>query len=150
MNSLQGRPSWVSSLYREGGWVRDTVIWDLNPPRLQSALKRNGQWFCGKELACQCRRHKRREFDPWVEKIPWRRAWQPTPVFLPTGSCARSSLAGYSSWGHRVGHDWSDLASMRAVHCGWGRGCVMWELLKRKGKNIPQWEQPKPSTTRAE
>ena len=36
-----------------------------------------------KELTCQCRRHKRREFDPWVGKMPWRRKWQPTPVFLP-------------------------------------------------------------------
>ena len=35
----------------------------------------------GKEPACQCRRHKRHGFDPWVGKIPW--AWQPTPVFLP-------------------------------------------------------------------
>ena len=34
----------------------------------------------GKESACQCRRHG---FDPWVRKIPWRRKWQPTPVFLP-------------------------------------------------------------------
>ena len=37
----------------------------------------------GKESACQCRRCKRRGFDPWVGKIPWRRKWQPTPVFLP-------------------------------------------------------------------
>ena len=37
---------------------------------------------CGKEPTCQCRRHKRHRFDPWVGKIPWRRAWQPTPVFL--------------------------------------------------------------------
>ena len=37
----------------------------------------------GKEPAGQCRRRKRRGFDPWVLKIPWRRAWQPTPVFLP-------------------------------------------------------------------
>jgi len=36
-----------------------------------------------KEPACQCRTHKRRGFDPWIEKIPWRRAHQPTPVFLP-------------------------------------------------------------------
>ena len=36
-----------------------------------------------KEPACQCRRHNRRGFDPWVGKIPWRRAWQPTPVFFP-------------------------------------------------------------------
>ena len=37
----------------------------------------------GKEPACQCRRHKRGGFDPWVRKILCRRAWQPTPVFLP-------------------------------------------------------------------
>ena len=37
----------------------------------------------GKEPACQCRRHKRSGFDPWVRKVPRRRAWQPTPVFLP-------------------------------------------------------------------
>ena len=35
--------------------------------------------FCGKESAFQCRRCG---FDPWVGKIPWRRKWQPTPVFL--------------------------------------------------------------------
>ena len=33
-----------------------------------------------KEFACQCRRPG---FDPWVRKIPWRRKWKPTPVFLP-------------------------------------------------------------------
>ena len=37
----------------------------------------------GKEPTCQWSRLKRREFNPWVGKIPWRRAWQPTPVFLP-------------------------------------------------------------------
>ena len=37
----------------------------------------------GKESACQCMRHKRSRLDPWVGKIPWRRAWQPIPVFLP-------------------------------------------------------------------
>ena len=37
----------------------------------------------GKEPACQYRRHKRCIFDPWAGKIPWRRAWQPTSVFLP-------------------------------------------------------------------
>ena len=39
-------------------------------------------WISSKEFACQCRRHKRCRFDPWVGKIPWRREWQPTPVFL--------------------------------------------------------------------
>ena len=32
---------------------------------------------------CQCRRHKKRGFDPWIPTVPCRRAWQPTPVFLP-------------------------------------------------------------------
>ena len=49
----------------------------------------------GKEPACQCRRHKRYWFDPWVGKIPWRRAWQPTPVFLPGESHGQRSPAGY-------------------------------------------------------
>ena len=50
----------------------------------------------GKEPNCQCRRHKRRGFDPWVRKIPWRRKWQPTPVFLTGKSHGQRSLAGYS------------------------------------------------------
>ena len=37
----------------------------------------------GKEPVCQCWRGKRHGFNPWVRKVPWRRAWQPTPVFLP-------------------------------------------------------------------
>ena len=52
----------------------------------------------GKEPTCQCRRRKRLEFDPWVGKIPWRRAWQPTPVCLPGESHGRRSLEGYSPW----------------------------------------------------
>ena len=49
---------------------------------------------------------RRRRFDPWVGKTPWRRKWQPTPVFLPGESHRQRSLEGYSPWGHkRVGHD---------------------------------------------
>ena len=36
-----------------------------------------------KEFTCQCGKCKRQSFNPWVRKIPWRRKWQPTPVFLP-------------------------------------------------------------------
>ena len=46
----------------------------------------------------QCRRCKRCRFDPWVGKIPWRRAWQPTPVILPGESHGQGSLTGYSPW----------------------------------------------------
>ena len=50
----------------------------------------------GKETTYQCRRHKRLRFDPWVRKISWMKAWQPTSVFLPGGSHRQRSLAGYS------------------------------------------------------
>ena len=50
----------------------------------------------GKEHACQNRRHRRCRFDPWVGKIPWRRVWQPAPVFLPGESHGQRYLAGYS------------------------------------------------------
>ena len=53
----------------------------------------------GKENACQCSRRKRHGFSPWVGNIPWRRVWQPTPVFLPWESHGQRSLVGYSSWG---------------------------------------------------
>ena len=49
----------------------------------------------------QSRRHRRRGFNPWVRKTPWRRKWQPTPVFLPGKSHGQSSLAGYSPQGHK-------------------------------------------------
>ena len=55
----------------------------------------------GEELACQCRRHKRLGFDLWVGKIPRRRAWQPTLIFLPEESHGQKSLVGYSPQGHK-------------------------------------------------
>ena len=55
----------------------------------------------GKESACQCRRHKTCGFDPWVRKIPWKKAWQPTPVFMPGESHGQWSLVGWSPKGHK-------------------------------------------------
>ena len=63
-------------------------------------------WHCGKKPTCQCKRHKRHGFDPWVGKIPWRRKWQPTPVFLPGKSHGQRNLVCCSPWEcKRVGHD---------------------------------------------
>ena len=57
-----------------------------------------------KESTCQCRR---RGFNPWVGKIPWRRAWQPTPVFLPGESPRSEEPDGLQFMGsQRVGDDW--------------------------------------------
>ena len=50
----------------------------------------------------RCRRYG---FNPWVGKIPCRKEWQPTPVFLPGESHGQRSLVSHSPWGHRVGHN---------------------------------------------
>ena len=66
-------------------WLSSSIpVWEL--PR----------WLSGKESTCQSRRHG---FDPWVEKIPWRRKWHPTPVFLPGKSHRQRNLVRYSPWG---------------------------------------------------
>ena len=61
-------------------------------------------WLSGKEPTTNVSRSY--GFNLWVGKIPWRRKWQPTPVFLPGKSHGQRSLAGYSPWGpKRVGQD---------------------------------------------
>ena len=59
-----------------------------------AAREEASQVASGKELACQCRRHSR--FDSWVGKMPWRRVWQASPIFLPRESHGQRSLVGYS------------------------------------------------------
>ena len=61
-------------------------------------LKGLPRWLSGKESACWCRRCS---FNPSLGKIPWRRKWQHTPVFLPGKSHIQKRLAGYSLWGHK-------------------------------------------------
>ena len=63
--------------------------------------RRASQVASGKESACQCSRCRRHSFDPWVRKIPWRRKWQPTSVFLPGESHVQRSLVSCSPWGHK-------------------------------------------------
>ena len=53
----------------------------------------------GKEPACQCRRLEWHRFDPWARNIPWKRAWQPTPLFLPGESHVQRRLGGLRSIG---------------------------------------------------
>ena len=70
-----------------------------------------------KESACNA------EFDPWVRKIPWRRKWQPTPVFLPGESHGQRNLVGYNLWGHKEldmteqlsMHTWGDERDMEKI-----------------------------------
>ena len=52
-------------------------------------------------------------FDPWVRKIPWRRARQPTLIFLPGESQGQRSLAGYSPWSHKESDTTEQLSTAR-------------------------------------
>ena len=84
------------------------------------------RWLSGKESACQCRRCRRHGFDPWVGKIPWRRAWQTTPVFLPGKFHGQRSLVGYRPWGHKE----SDATEH------WGTFWVTnYEIFQSRGQN---------------
>ena len=58
----------------------------------------------GKEPACQCRRCKRSGFDPWVGRIPWRRKWQPTLIFLSEESHGQRAWQPTVHGVTRVGH----------------------------------------------
>ena len=117
------------------------------------------RWLSGKESACQCRRHRRCGFDPWVGKIPWSRKWQPTLVFLPGESYGQRSLVGYNPWGLRAGHDWSNWACVHAAskkwNCpsdenslsdcwahrsaSWGKMKNTWYVGNRLFSSFPEW-----------
>ena len=93
-------------------WQFKSLIWDISGFPLINHLVLPGSesifgipwWLNGKESTCNARHAG---LDPWVDKSPWRRKWQPTPVFLPGKSLGQRSLAGYSPWGcERVGQDW--------------------------------------------
>ena len=77
--------------------------WALRKPRKVIPHLLNPVGFprgtSGKESACQCRGRKRHVFDPWVRKIPWRKKWQPTSVFLPGKSHGLRILVGCSPCG---------------------------------------------------
>ena len=97
---------WVNS----GSWWwtrRPGVLWFMGSQIVRHDWEIELNWFtlqsflngsAGKESACQCRRQER-GFDPWVERIPWKRIWQPTPVCLPEKSHGQRSLTGYSPRG---------------------------------------------------
>ena len=107
------------------GWGNRQLI---NAPPL-----RETEGFPGgakEEPACQCRGHKRWGFDSWVGKIPWRRAWQPMPVFLPGESHGQRSLVGSVREVTKSRIRLSDWACTRALgnwsssQSKWGKGSL--------------------------
>ena len=73
----------------------ETETWQ---PMVKHDLAGLPRWLSGKEFICQCGTHG---FDPWVGKIPRRRKWQPTPLFLPGEFHGPEESRGYSPWGHK-------------------------------------------------
>ena len=74
----------------------------------------------GASGVCQRRRHKRPDFDPWFGKIPFRRAWQPTPVFLP----GESQWTEEPQWAtiHVVAKSWTRLSDFSLPSYKLGQG----------------------------
>ena len=80
-------------------------------------IKYNLPWWLRWQGKClQCRSG----FDPWVGKIPWRREWQSTPVFLPRELHGQRSLAGYSPWSLKESDTTDRLAHTRIIEVGNG------------------------------
>ena len=104
------RPGWRSpSVTAEHIHHFKRLLWNRGKDRHQPSRK-SFKHVCLKGLSPMaqqgrvcllCRGHRRLGLDPWVGKIPWRRAWQPTPVFLPEKSHGQRSPAGYSLQGHK-------------------------------------------------
>ena len=90
-------------------WRKDKVS-DYIKGRLKHRLPR---W---KEFSCQCRRHKSLRFSHWVRKIPWRRKWQPTPVFFWEIPWTEESGRLQSMELQRVRHDWATKHKLSLAH----------------------------------
>ena len=73
--------SGYTRVYRMNVWAPHVVLVVKSPPASAGAT--------------------RDRFSPWVRKAPWRRKWQPTPVFLSGKSHGQKSLVDYSPWGHK-------------------------------------------------
>ena len=82
MGSQRIRHDWVTSLLMVNERVFQVAQWVKNLPTNAGHVRDNG-------------------FNPWVTKIPWRRKWQLTPVFLPGEFHGERSLVGCSPWGHK-------------------------------------------------
>ena len=80
-----------------------------------------------------CLQYRRPGFDPLVGKIPWRRKWQHTPVFLPGKSHGQRSLVGYSLWGCKELDTTQQLTQTHTKHLSKKRRKIRW---KKTGKML--------------
>ena len=130
-------------ILRAGAWMLGGLLqscWDKQ-------REQHGNWLCcifpirinsrypflqggasGKEPTCQCQRHKRHRFDPWVGKIPWRRAWQPAPILA-----WRISWTGEFDGLQFIG---PQIIKQLSMHTWW-QNYFMILLKKKKNKRTP-------------
>ena len=73
------------------------------------------RWLSGKKSTCQSKKCRRHPLDSWVGKIPWRRKWQSTTIFLPRKSCGLPRRAGWATV-HRVTKSQTRLSDWANMH----------------------------------
>ena len=105
-------------------------------------------WNNGKESACQCRRCRRCGFNSWVEKITWRRKWQPTPV-----SCLGNQMekGAWSVGSQKVRHDWARMhtPNVHRIHTDPLILLKLFQKTEQEGRSIPKnilWSHHYPDT----
>jgi len=93
-------------------------------------------WLSGKESTCQCKRHSRCRLDSWIRKIPWRRKWQPTPLFLPGKSQGQRRLEDYSPPGCKESGMTEQMSTPQRSHHLWGS----WAPAQLSSQCLRAWE----------
>ncbi|CAM9784256.1 unnamed protein product [Rangifer tarandus platyrhynchus] len=127
-------PAWRTPMCRDDWWATVQGVAESDTTeRLRTAQNMLPRWPGGKESTCPAGDLG----SSWVRKIPWRRKWQPTTVFLPGKSHGQRKLTGYSPWGHkRVGHD---LGTKQQYVVKEGSNFILLHL------GIPKWLSSKES-----
>ena len=132
------KPGATCSEQEDPSFLQSSVSCQEERPCFPIAAAKSTLWFCmnalctmgfpvaqWQRICLQGRSYGRHRFYPWVGKVPWGRAWQPTPVFLPGEYHGQRSLMAYSSYGCRVRQDWSYLA------------CIIYKYWRRKWQPTP-------------
>ena len=102
-------------------------------------------WLRWPRICLQCRRPG---LDPWVRKIPWRREWQHTSVFLPGESHGQRRLTSKSMGSQTVGHDWATNTAPQTNYLEKFSDCLEEDVGVKRGNNkkdkkrkITEWKQ---------
>ena len=133
------RKQWI--LYSSLHWYLWNSILKISVFTIVKFIETEGASLCGSVVKNLPANAGRPRFNPWV-RMPWRRKWQPTLVFLPGKSHAQTSLWGYSPWGcRRVGHDLA-TKQQRA-----GGGESMGLLVPGYGSSVWRWTVVMTATT---